>query len=137
MSAATAVARQSGTESPWRRALRLARALPCLVTGPVLLEAFLRLAAICFGDVTVAARSVRAMVRPAGPGREREPCRSVAGRLHQLLVAFFAPAFQFSDDSLPPDLVLEGEVFEVGESIDRRLHSDTENVGFDKAVLFH
>jgi hypothetical protein len=35
----------------------------------VLLKAFLRLAAICFGDVTVAARSVRAMVPPAGPGK--------------------------------------------------------------------
>jgi hypothetical protein len=43
---------------------------------------------------------------PAGPGREREPCRSVAGRLHQLLVALFAAAFQFPDDGLPPDLVL-------------------------------
>jgi hypothetical protein len=88
------------------------------VTGPVLLEAFLRLAAICFGDVMVAALSVGAMVPPAGPGRERGPCRSAAGRLHQLLVAFFAPAFQFPDGSLPPDLVLEGEVFDVGESID-------------------
>ena len=137
MSAATADARQTGTESPCRRALRLARALPCTVTGPVLLEAFLRLAAICFGDVTVAARSVRAMVPPAGPGREHEPCRSVVGRLHQSLVAFLAPAFQFPDDSLPPDLVLEGEDFEVGESIDRHLHSDPVDVGFDKAVLFH
>jgi hypothetical protein len=63
--------------------------------------------------------------------------RSVAGRLHQLLVAFLAPAFQFPDGSLPLDLVLEGKVFEVGESIDRRLHSDPVDVGFDKAVLFY
>src|SRR6516225_8466661 len=113
MSAATADVRQTGTERPCRRALRLARALPCAVTGPVLLVAFLRLAAICFGDVIVAARSVREMVPPAAPWRERGSCRSVAGRPHQLLVAFFAPAFQFADDSLPPDLVLEGEVFEI------------------------
>src|SRR5271169_2181615 len=89
MSAATADARQTGTESPWRRALRLARALPCAVTGPVLLLAFLRLAAICFCDVTVAARSVRSMVHPAGPWREREACRSAAGRLSAISLCVF------------------------------------------------
>jgi hypothetical protein len=50
MSAATADSRQTGTESSWRRALQLARALPCAVSGPVLLVAFLRLAAIGIPD---------------------------------------------------------------------------------------
>ena len=78
-----------------------------------------------------------AMVPPAGPGREHEPCRSAADRLHQLLVAFSAPALQFPDGSLAADLVLEGEVFDVNESIDRRLRSDPVDIGFDKAVLPH
>jgi hypothetical protein len=32
--------------------------------------------------------------------------------------------------------VLEGEAFDVGESIDRRLHGDPFDVGFNKVVLF-
>src|SRR5262245_28887852 len=37
----------TGVSSPWRRALRLDRALPAAVRGPVLRRALRRLAAIC------------------------------------------------------------------------------------------
>jgi hypothetical protein len=91
------------------------------------------LAATCFSDVTVAARSVF----PAGRWREREPCWSVAGWPYAIpRSVFFAPAFQYPEDSLAQDLVLESEAFDVGESIDRRLHGDPFDVGFSKVVLF-
>jgi hypothetical protein len=69
--------------------------------------------------------------------REREPCRFVAGRLYAILLAFFSLAFQFSEASPPPYLVFESEVFDVGETIGRRLHSEPVDIGFNKAVLFH
>ena len=103
----------------------------------MLLEAFRWLAAICFGDVMVAARSVRAMVPRQVLGENANLAVQSRGGSMQFFVAFFAAALQFPEDIVPPDLVLEGEVFEVGESIDRRLRSDPVDVGFDKAVPFH
>jgi hypothetical protein len=75
------------------------------------------------------------VVSPADPWREREPCRS-AGRLYALGIAVFAPAVQIPDVSLSPDFVLDGEVFEVGEGLDRRLDDDPVDVGFGKTVVF-
>jgi hypothetical protein len=43
---------------------------------------------------------------------------------------------RISRDADVADLVLEGEAFDVGESIDRRLHGDPFDVGFNKVVLF-
>jgi len=49
---------------PWRKAFRLARALPSVVRGPVLLRALFRFAAILLSDVT----TISSSALPPGPG---------------------------------------------------------------------
>jgi hypothetical protein len=58
-------------ESPCRNALRLARALPAAVRGPRLLRPFLRLAVICFSEVTVILRLRGRETATRGPPEPR------------------------------------------------------------------
>jgi hypothetical protein len=51
-------------------------------------------------------------------------------------LALLAQKHRLSGDQIVDIPMLEGEAFDVGESIDRRLLGDPFDVGFNKVVLF-